>query len=194
MNQIKTDVVIVGAGIGGYETFRTLTKFLKRSHIKKQILIIDQNNYFTFTPMLHEVASGSIEPQHATLPLRELVYKTPHQFLKARVEKIDPERKIIFTSQGQITYEFCVVGLGSGVNYFNTKGAEEFCYGVRTLSKAIKLHEDIFQALENSSQEEIIFTIIGGGFTGVEVAGQFMHLVNHDLKKLYPTKNFKSDS
>lgn len=187
-NHLTTDVVILGAGIGGYETFRTLAKLLKRRGLNKKITIVDQNNYFTFTPMLHEVASGSIEPQHAAIPLRELVYKTPHTFLKATIQKIDPQEKIIFTSQGELRYEFCVIAMGSGVNYFNTPGAEENCYGVRTLPEAMRLHEEIFHQLECQNQGELTFTVVGGGFTGVEVAGQLMYLVNHDLKKLYPEK------
>lgn len=188
MPSFKTDIAILGAGIGGYETFRSLARLLKRKGIAKKITIIDQNNYFTFTPMLHEVASGSIEPQHCTIPLRELVYKTPHTFLKARVEKIDPEQKIISTSQGELQYEYCVVALGSSVNYFNTLGAEQYCYGVRTLPRAMELHEELFRRLESTTQQELVLTVVGGGFTGVEVAGQLAHLARRDIKKLYPEK------
>ena len=91
----KTDVVILGAGVGGYEAFRTLTDQLKHHNLKKKITLIDRNNYFTFTPMLHEVASGSVLPTHAAVAIRELIYKTPHQFLKATVKKIDPKNKYL---------------------------------------------------------------------------------------------------
>lgn len=183
-----TDVAILGAGIGGYETFRTLTKLFKRYHINKKITIVDQNNYFTFTPMLHEVASGSIEPQHCAIPLRELVYKTPHAFLKATVQHIDPDKKTILTSEGAVFYDYCIVGLGSGVNYFNTLGAEEHCYSVRTLPQAMELHEELFRKLEQTDKKTLTITIVGGGPTGVEVVGQYAHLVNRDTKALYPNK------
>jgi len=99
MKNINTDIVVLGAGIGGYETFRCLNKNLKRAGIKKNILLVDQNNYFTFTPLLHEVASGAVQQQHATIPIRELMHKTKHDFLRAKVLKILPEKKQVNTSK-----------------------------------------------------------------------------------------------
>jgi NADH dehydrogenase len=187
----QTDIAILGAGIGGYETFRSLTKQFKRHGIKKTITLIDHNNYFTFTPMLHEVASGSIEPQHAAIPIRELVYKTKHRFLKTHVQSIDPQKKIIETTDGKISYEYCVVALGSGVNFFGVSGADQYAYTVRTLSSAMKLHNDLFELLDKTTGDKVSLNIVGGGYTGVELAGQFMHLAKHQLKKLYPEKKLK---
>ncbi len=184
---LKADIVILGAGIGGYETFRTLNRLLRRYGIKKQLTIVDQNNYFTFTPLLHEVASGAVEPTHATLPLQELVYDTPHRFLKATVKKIDPKKKIVETSAGSIGYEYCVVALGSMTNYYGVPGAEQNSYHTRSLSGAMILRHNLIEKLE-SNQTEIAITVVGGGFTGVEVAGQLAYFANHDLAKLYPQK------
>ncbi len=182
---LETDILILGAGIGGYETFRTLAKELKRAGLEQKITIVDYNNYYTFTPMLHEVASGSIEPTHCTVPLRELVYRTPHRFLKARVKKIQPAEKCVTTDVGTIRYTKLVVALGSGVNYFNTPGAAEFSYSVRTLDAAIRLRHELIAAFEKTGGS-IAITIVGGGYTGIETATQLHHLVTHDLKKLYP--------
>ncbi len=186
---LQTDVVILGAGIGGYEAFRSLSKQFKRHGIKKTITLVDQNNYFTFTPMLHEVASGSIEPQHAAIPIRELVYKTNHRFLKTYIKSVDPEKKTVFTTDGTIVFEYCVVALGSGVNFFGVAGAEEYAYSVRTLTSAIKLHNDLFEILDKGKNNMFHLNIVGAGFTGVELAGQFMHLAKTQIKKLYPEKN-----
>lgn len=187
-NELKTNILILGAGIGGYETFRTLNKELKRQGLKKIITIVDQNSYFTFTPLLHEVASGAVEAAHATIPVRELIYKTPHQFIKASVQKILPEENTVLTSVAAIHYDFCVVALGSGVNYFNIPGAQEFSYTVRTLTAALKLRQDLIQKIE-SCASDVSLAVVGGGYTGVEVAGQLQHLINIDFKKLYPEKN-----
>ncbi len=184
-NDIKTDIVILGAGIAGYAAFKSLSKELKKNNLKKTITLIDQNNYFTFVPLLHEVASGSIEPSHAAVPLKELTYSTPHQYIKATIEKIFPEKNIVQTTVGKISYDYCVVAIGSGVNYFNTKGAKTFSYCVRTLQDAIHLHRSIISKLE-SCDKEITINVVGGGYTGIEVAGQFSYFANHDLKKLYP--------
>jgi NADH dehydrogenase len=84
MQALKTDILILGAGIGGYEAFRALAKKIAKNGLNKKITIVDQNNYFTFTPLLHEVASGSIEPRQAAIPLRELIQNTPHDFFKGQ--------------------------------------------------------------------------------------------------------------
>ncbi len=181
----QTDILILGAGIGGYETFRTLARLLKRCGLPQTITIVDHNNYFTFTPMLHEVASGAIEPSHCTVPLRELTYGTPHTFLKTRVTEIRPAEKIVLTESGAIEYSYLVVGLGSGVNYFNTPGASDYSYTVRTLPKAMQLRQDLITAFERASAP-ITINVIGGGYTGIETAGQLQHLIKHDLAKLYP--------
>lgn len=185
METQQADILILGAGIGGYETFRTLKKYLAKNGFKKTITIVDQNNYFTFTPLLHEVASGSVEPAHATVPLAELVYKTPHTFVKAFVKEILPAENLVKTDAGDISYTFCVVALGSGVHYYGVPGAEKFSYHTRTLPSAMRLRTDLIRRIE-SREDKTAITIVGGGYTGVEVAGQLARLVSSDLRKLYP--------
>ncbi len=182
---MKTDILILGAGIGGYETFRTLQKQLKKYHLKKTITLVDKHNYFTFTPMHHEAASGSIEPDHCAFSLRELVSGTPHQFFKAKVNKIHPDKHIVETNRGNISYEYCVVALGSRVNFFDTPGAAEFTHHVRDLPSATRLQETFISILENC-QKEFNLIVVGGGPTGVEIAGQFAYFARKDIKRLYP--------
>ncbi len=186
--KITTDILILGAGIGGYATFRTLSRLLKRYHIKKTITIIDQNNYFTFVPMLHEVAVGSIEPHHAAIALRDLLCCTPHQYIKARVQHIDPKKKEVRTSEGIIVYAYCVVALGSEVNFFDVPGAREHTYTVRTLPDAMQLHNDFLQALEHPRQKRVSLVIVGGGWTGVELTGQFADFARDEGERLYGEK------
>lgn len=186
MTQHSTDIIILGAGIGGYETFRSLSKLLKWHGLNKKITLVDAHNYFTFTPLLHEVAAGSVEPSHCTFSLRELVYNTPHTFLKATVKAVHAEKKTVETSAGTISYQYCVMALGSGVNFFGTPGADTYAYTVRTLPKAMQLRENLISLLE-TEPKKIDLTIVGGGWTGVEVAGQMAFLRDHTLKKVYPT-------
>lgn len=184
--KFRTDILILGAGIGGYDCFRTLARLLKRKGLNKQITIVDKNNYFTFIPMLHESAAGSIEPNHCAVPLRELVVKTPHRFLRALVFSIDPKKRIAATSEGSISYDYCVVALGSTVQYFGIPGAEEYTYYVRHLVGAMRLHHDIVNLIEDPDTRDLRMTVVGGGYTGVEVAGQFSDLLNKDIRTLYP--------
>lgn len=181
---IKTDILIVGAGIGGYETYRTLAKLLKRRGLKKTITVVDRNNFFTFTPMLHEAATGSVEPTHCAIPLRALI-KSPHTFIRSEVTNILPDKKQVETADGPIAYEYLVVALGSTVNFFNTPGAKEHSFHVRTLAAALKLQQAFINLLEGPKQA-IDLVIVGGAFTGVEIAGQFSHFVRTDIAKLYP--------
>jgi NADH dehydrogenase len=131
--QQHSDVVILGAGIGGFETFRELSKLFKRHGIHKTITIIDENDYFTFTPLLHEVATGSVLPSHATVPLRELTYNTPHRFLKASITALDPKTKTLTTSEGTITYDYCVMAIGSSF-----RGGESFCFWIKGCNGSFK--------------------------------------------------------
>ena len=185
MTKISTDILILGAGIGGYETYRSLNRLLAWYGIKKNITIVNEHNYFTFAPLLHEVASGSVEPSHCTFSLTELVYKTPHHFIRATVNKINAERRTVETSAGTIAYTYCIMALGSKVHFFNTPGAEKYAYTVRTLPKAMELRENLIDCLE-TKPKKINLTVVGGGYSGVEVAGQMAYLREHTVEKLYP--------
>ncbi len=187
----KTDILILGAGIGGYEVFRTLSALTKRRGIRAHITIVDQNNYFTFVPLLHEVATGSVESTHASIPLRELVYGTPHSFIKATVQKVDQVKKQVHTSSGIISYSYCVIALGSVVNTFGVPGVEEYAHRVRNLQDALFLKYSLVERLENCESGEFIITIVGAGYVGIEIAGQYGTLKNGDLKKLYPHKKIR---
>lgn len=179
-----TDIVILGAGIGGFETFRSLDRLLRQNGLTKKITIIDENNYFTFTPLLHEVATGSVEPSHATAPLRELTQHTPHTFLKATVTNVDPAKKIVTTTAGTLTYDFAVLALGSGINFFGIPGAETYAYTVRTLSKAMDFREKLIKKLD-TNPKTLDLIVVGGGFTGIEVVGQLASF-RKKIRTLYP--------
>ncbi|HRH23519.1 MAG TPA: NAD(P)/FAD-dependent oxidoreductase [Candidatus Magasanikbacteria bacterium] len=188
LEKLKTDIVILGAGIGGYEAFRTLNRKLKQKGLGAHITIVDVNNYFTFIPLLHEVATGSVEPTHASIPLRELVHDTAHTYINAKVESVDYTKKEVRTTSSVISYEYCVIALGSAVNFYGVPGTKEFTHHVRSLKDALALKYALVENLENSESDECVITIVGGGYVGVEIAGQYGTLKNGDLKKLYPHK------
>lgn len=186
--KLKTDVAILGAGIGGFEAYQTLRALCRRYGLAKKILLIDQNNYSSFSLLNHEVAAGAVEPTHAALPLRELAFQAGQHFLKASVLSVNPPERLVATDRGTVQYDYCVMALGSATNYFGIPGAEQFSYHVRTLTGAMKLRHNLFAALE-SEADSLMLTVVGGGYTGVEVAGQFQYLVNHDIRHLYPEKH-----
>ena len=143
----KFDIVILGFGIGGYSAYKKLKK------TDKKILIIDKNNYYTFTPMLHEVASGSVDPDHCSKSIRSIIKKTPHKFIKATVTNIDPKQNKISTDRGCFYFKKCIVALGSKVNHFQVKGAKEFSHHVRTLKAAKNLHHTFVNKLESHAKK-----------------------------------------
>lgn len=186
---IHTDIAIVGAGIGGFAAFQALSKLLKKKKLNKTITLIDRNNYFVFTPLLHEAASGSVEPDHCARSLIEVASGTPHRFIKADVNKIEPEKNLITADGINISYDYCVLGLGSEVNYYGVPGADIFSYSVRTLTEAIRLKKKFISSLEND--EPLSVTVVGGGFTGIETIGQLAYMARRGLKKLYHRKKIE---
>lgn len=189
---IHTDILILGAGIGGFETYRALEKALRKHKIKKTITIVDQNNYFTFVPLMHEVAVGAVEPSHATLPLANLVAGTPHKFIKARVKAINPETKTVdfdcdIMDCSTISYDFCVLAMGSSINFFDVPGANQYTHHIRTLTDALTFRNALIDRFD-SPDSHISINVVGGGAAGVEVAGQISHLITKDLNRLYPKK------
>lgn len=178
-------ILIAGAGLGGFEAFLTLKKLLKKHHLPHTITLINNVNYYTFVPMLHEVATGSVEPSHVAVPLREQMVGTPHRFVQAFIKHIDLKKNTVLTDNGTFTYDHIIIGLGSGVNFFNTPGAQEYAQTVRTLPEALTTRARLLSLLE-SGKKDLSISIVGGGYTGVEIAGQLGDFVHHEVTKLYP--------
>lgn len=183
-------IVIAGAGLGGFQAFLTLKKLLKKYHLSSTITLINNTNYFTFVPMLHEVATGSVEPSHVAVPLREEFVGSPHVFVEARVKNIDLKKQIVCTDQKKIPYDYLIIALGSGVNFFKTSGAEKYARTVRTLPEALSLREQLLTLLE-SDKKTIDISVVGGGYTGVELSGQFGDFSRAEIRKLYPGKELR---
>lgn len=186
MPEHKTDILILGAGIAGYETYRNLAKQLKKTGSKRLITIVDQNNYFTFTPLLHEVATGAVLPSHASFAVREIVARTPHEFICDTVTHIDPKKKTVKTTMHSISYNTCVIALGSVSNLFNVPGAEEHTYRVRSLEQAVALNQAVICKLEEPGRKDLHINIVGGGYTGIEIAAEFAQLKKEEFADLYP--------
>ena len=186
MKERTTDIVILGAGIAGYEAYRTLITQLKKYSIQKKITIVDQNNYFTFTPLLHEVAAGAVLPSHASFAIREIVAGTPHEFVCGTITNIDVKKKVVTTTNGTIHYDMCIVALGSISNLYGVPGAAEYAYQVRTLSEAIALNQAIICKLEETERTTLTINVVGGGYTGVEIASELAQLNKEEIHELYP--------
>jgi len=160
--------------------------------------MIGEDNFLLFTPMLPQVASGMIETRHIVFPIRTICKKT--KFYEGRIKNIDPYGKLV-TIWGtgdkrsiSIHYDFLVVALGSETNFFGMADVEKNAYTMKTLNDAVMLRNrviDMFEQAENETnpilrKSFLNFVVVGGGFAGIETAGELMDLLL-DARKYYPT-------
>ena len=197
----KKKIVILGGGFAGVECARQLeSEFGDNSEI--ELAMISEDNFLLFTPMLPQVASGMIETRHIVLPIRTICQKT--KFYEGRIKNIDPFGKLVnLWGTGDkrsvsIHYDFLVVALGSETNFFGMADVEKNAYTMKTLNDAVVLRNRIIDMLEQAENETnpilrksfLNFVVAGGGFAGIETAGELMDLIL-DARKHYP--NIRKD-
>ena len=196
MAKTKKRIVVLGGGFAGVECTRKLESYF-RNDSDIELTLVSEDNFLLFTPMLPQVASGMIETRHIIMPIRTICEKTT--FYEGRVKNIDPYGKIVtLWGTGErrgisIHYDFLVVALGSQTNFFGLSDVEKHAYTMKTLNDAVILRNRIIDMLEQSENENnpilrksmLTFVVVGGGFAGVETAGEILDLL-HDVKKYYP--------
>lgn len=182
-------VVIVGAGFGGLWAARAL------AHIQADVLLLDRNNYHTFFPLLYQVAAAELEPEDIAFPVRSILRRLPNvQFALAEVKAIDPSSRLVKTADRVIPYDFLILAVGSKSYFFGIPGAAEYSFPLKTLEQAVTLRNHILCCFERASQEPdaalrgriLTFVIVGGGPTGVELAGALSELIHGPLCKDLP--------
>ena len=160
-----------------------------------RVLLIDRYNYHTFIPMLYQVATGFIAPELIAYPIRKALRNIYNaDFLMAEVEQIDPENKTITADGRTITYDYLVLSTGSQANFLGVSGAPQYTFPLRSLDNAVVLRNHILSCFERAVktdnsflQEQLLtFVIVGGGPTGVEMAGALQELIQDCLIKDYP--------
>ena len=196
MAKNKKKIVILGGGYGGVECTRKLEKYF-RDDDNVEIILISEDNFLLFTPMLPQVAAGMLATRHIVMPIRTIIKKTT--FYEGRVKNIDPYGKIVNlwgTSEKRgvsIHYDFLVVSLGSETNFFGMSDVEKHAYTIKTLNDALTIRNRVIDMLEQAENEPnpilrkslLNFVIVGGGFAGIETAGEIMDLLI-DARKYYP--------
>lgn len=189
----KFPIVVIGAGFGGLQAAKSLARS------GKDVLLIDRNNYHTFVPLLYQVATGQLEPEHIAYPVRTILRRSRRcHFLMAEVEEIDFSEQVIRTNSLDIQYDYLVLATGSQTQYLEVAGAAEFALPMRTLAEAVTLRNRIFSCFEAASRLEppsrqplLTFAIVGGGATGVEIVGAFVELLRSRLRREYPSLNMR---
>ena len=196
MARNKKRIVVLGGGFAGLECTRKLESHF-RNDPEIEIILVSEDNFLLFTPMLPQVASGMIETRHIVMPIRTLVEKAV--FYESSVKNIDPHGKIVTlmgTSEKRgisLHYDYLVIALGSQTNFFGMTDVEENAYTMKTLNDAVMLRNRVIDMLEQAENETnpilrkslLTFVIVGGGFAGIETAGEVMDFLV-DARKHYP--------
>lgn len=170
MSNSPARICILGGGFGGLYTALRLNQLPWSPQAAPQIILIDQQDRFLFAPFLYELISGEMQAWEVAPPFSELLAGTAIRFLQAQVVGLNPEEKTIQLHQlPDLEYDQVVVALGASQFYPAIAGLREHAYGFRTLADVDRLKERL-KVLEQSAQDKIRVAIVGGGYSGVELA------------------------
>lgn len=184
--QDKPHVVIVGGGFGGAQAAKSLAK------APVKVTLVDHNNFHLFQPMLYQVASGGLSPADIAAPFRAIVHKQDNlDVLLARVTGVDTEEQQVFLeNEKTLHYDYLILATGATSNYFGHPEWAQYAPGMKTINDALSIRRMVlsaFEAAEFEPDDEVCralltFVLVGGGPTGVELAGAIAELARQSLK------------
>ena len=181
-------VVIIGGGFGGL----TLARKLSRSNF--QVVLIDKNNYHQFQPLFYQVAMAGLEPSSIVFPLRKAFQKNKNVFVRVtKVNTVKPEQQEIETDIGSLRYDYLVMAIGADTNWYNNDQVRSNAIPMKSVNEALYLRNTIFEDYEKAvtakdyddRQRFLDIVIVGGGPTGVEIAGSLAEMKRHIIPKDY---------
>ncbi len=182
-------IVIIGGGFAGI----SLAKQLKNK--KVQVVLLDKHNYHTFQPLLYQVATGGLEAGSIAYPIRKVIQEYDDFYFRlTSVKEIDTQNKKVITEIGDLSYDYLVIATGSKTNYFGNKDIERYSMAMKTIPQSLNIRSFILENFEQAvlikdtaEQNSLInFVIVGGGPTGVELAGALAEMKREILQKDYP--------
>ncbi|MFW5830435.1 MAG: NAD(P)/FAD-dependent oxidoreductase [Planctomycetota bacterium] len=184
MPEQQPHVVIIGGGFGGLTAARTL----RRAPVR--LTMIDRRNHHLFQPLLYQVATAVLNPADIAYPIRSALRRQANAtVLLAEAEHVDPERRRVQMDSGSIAYDYLILACGAGVSYFGREQWAAVAPGLKSIEDALDIRRRILLAFEaaercaedSERQEWLTFVVIGGGPTGVEMAGAIAELAHHTL-------------
>ena len=187
-------VVIVGAGFGGLRVARAL----RRAPV--QVILLDRNNYHLFQPLLYQVATAGLEPEQIAKPVRAILRGQQNfDFRMAEVTGADLAARRLETSAGPIPYDYLVLAPGGETNFFGLDAVARHGLGLKDIGDAVSIRNHVLTCFEQAMLEpdperrraRLTFVVVGGGPTGVEMAGALSELIQLVLVKDYPRLNIK---
>ena len=184
----RPQVVIAGSGFGGL----TCARALKSAPV--DVLIVDRNNYHLFTPLLYQVASALLDPGEIARPIRQLIRPLENvDFRQAEITGVDFDCRRLLTDRGPIPYDYLVLATGAQSDYFGNHALAEHTLGLKGLGEGLAVRNHIISRFEESRwatdaakrRALLTFAVVGGGPTGVEMAGAISELIRLVLRKDY---------
>ncbi len=180
-------VVVVGAGFGGLRAIQAL------KHAPVQIIVVDRRNHHTFQPLLYQVATASLSPADIAKPIRSILRGQDNirAILMSEAISVDPSQQILHTDAGPIPYDYLVLATGARHSYFGHDDWEPFAPGLKSLEDALEIRRRVLSAFEDAERTEddverdrlLTFVVIGGGPTGVELAGALGEISRYTLAR-----------
>lgn len=185
---MKKKIVVIGCGFGGLQFV---------NHLKKgqyDIMVIDKINHHQFPPLFYQVAASQIEPSTVSFPIRKLFQKRRDVRVRlAQVNAVNTTEKYVETNVGSFEYDYLVIATGTKTNFYGNKSVEDNSLGLKSTYQSINVRNEIlynFEKLLSAKEEEkeglYNIVIVGGGATGVELAGAFAEMTREVLPKDYP--------
>lgn len=188
----KRKVIIVGGGFAGIQLARRLDKHLF------DVMLIDKINHHQFQPLFYQVATSQIEPSSISFPFRHILKNKSNVLIRmAELTQVHPEQNRISTTIGDFKYDYLVIAIGCTTNFFGNQKISRHSFTLKTTYDAIKIRNHILQTFENIASANgmdkeglLNLVIVGGGATGVEMAGAFAEIKRNILPKDYPRIDF----
>lgn len=182
-------VVIVGGGFAGL----TLAKRLRKKRFR--ITLIDKNNYHQFAPLFYQVAAAQLVSNAILFPIRTEIKPYPrNKFIMGSALSVDTEKNILKTDAGDISYDYLILSAGTNSNFFGMEGVKQNAFGLKSVSDALTLRNHILQLFERANvctdmekwRKMLNIVVVGGGPTGVEIAGALGEMKRYILRRDYP--------
>ena len=192
-------IVIIGGGFAGLHLVRALEDRVRSDEV--ELTLLDRNNFHLFTPLLYQVATGELPPHAVAYPLRVPLARRGFRFVRAEVEGVDLARRVVRSSEGEFPYDHVVIVPGSVTNDYGIPGVKDHALVVKWLSDGRALRHRILSDFEDAGAEPdpakrraiLSFAIVGAGPVGVELAASMRDLMDHTLRGIYPSIDFRTE-
>lgn len=193
MPRKSVQVVVLGGGFGGLYAAITLQKELAGSELA-EVTLVDRRNYFTFTPLLPEVAAGTLGRAHVSFPFRFLAKKGQLRFIQGEVQAFDLAARTVRTEAMTIPYDYLIVALGSVPFFFGNRQLETHSLTLTSVEDALTIRNHVIRLFEQAAVEPdpirrrqlLTLVVAGAGPSGVEIAAELHHLIHTVLVRYYP--------